>query len=87
MRYTTTQRIGALRYRPEGCGFDYRLDFLLPESFQQHYGTWFESAFKRNEYQWYLLRDKGGRCVGLTTSPTFMCVLYRNFWSLDLLEL
>jgi len=27
------------------------------------------SASNRNEYQEYFLRDKGGRCVGLTSLP------------------
>jgi hypothetical protein len=29
----------------------------------------FDSACNRNEYQEFLLRVKGGRCVRLTTSP------------------
>jgi hypothetical protein len=28
-----------------------------------------ESASKRNEYQKYFLRGKGGRCIGLTPLP------------------
>jgi hypothetical protein len=67
--YTATQRAGALQYRLESHGFDYHLNLLLPESFQPRYGTRVESAFKRNKYQWYLLTDKGSRCIGLTTSP------------------
>jgi hypothetical protein len=36
--------------------------FLRP-----HYGSAVSSDTDRNEYQWYVLQGKGGRCVGLTT--------------------
>ena len=47
------QLVEALRYKPEGSGFDSRWD---PGS-------------KRNEYQEPFLGGKSGRCVGLTTIP------------------
>jgi hypothetical protein len=36
------------------------LRFLLSSSFQPHYGPGFDSASKRNEYQWYLLGEWRG---------------------------
>jgi len=30
-------------------------------------------ACKKNEYQGYLLRDRGGQCVGLTTLIFYLC--------------
>jgi hypothetical protein len=59
-----------LRYIPEGCGFDSRRchwNFSLTYSFRPHCGPGVNSASKRNKYQEYFLRGKGGRCVGLTT--------------------
>jgi hypothetical protein len=37
------------------------------------------TASKRNEYQEYLLEDKGGRCLGLTTLPP-SCAEYLEIW-------
>jgi len=34
-----------------------------------HSGAGVDSATRRNEYQQYFLRGKGGRCVGLKTLP------------------
>ena len=48
---------GALRYKPEGRGFDSRrcvLDFLLT-SFRPNSGPGVDSACNRNEYQDYFL--------------------------------
>jgi hypothetical protein len=66
------QLVEKLRYKPEGSGFDsWRClwNFSLTWSFRPHYGPGINSASKRNEYHEYLLRDKGGRYVGLTTLP------------------
>jgi hypothetical protein len=66
------QLVEALRYKPEGHGFDSRWChwiFLLSYSFRPHYGPGVDSASNRNECQEYLLEGKGGRCVGLTTLP------------------
>ena len=41
------------------------LDIILPVALWPWVGV--DSASNRNEYQKYLLRGKGGRCVGLTT--------------------
>jgi hypothetical protein len=63
------QLVEALRYNPEGCGFDSRWchwNFSLTQSFRPHYGR----ASNRSEYQEYFLGDKGGRCVGLTLPPS-----------------
>jgi hypothetical protein len=54
------QLVEALRYTPEGHGFDYRWC---------HYGPGVDSAYNRNEYQGYVLEGKGRRCVELTTIP------------------
>ena len=64
--------VEALRYIPEGRGFDYSmvsLEFFIYLAFRPHYGPGVDSAFNRNEYQEYILWGKGGRCVGLTTVP------------------
>jgi hypothetical protein len=65
-----TQLVEALRYKPEGCGFDSRWchgNFSLTKFFRPHYGSGVDSAPNRNEYQEYFLGGKGGRCVVLTT--------------------
>jgi hypothetical protein len=55
------QLVEALRYKPEGRGFDSRWchwNFLLTQSFRPHYGHGVDSASNRNEYQEYFLRVK-----------------------------
>ena len=50
------QLVDALRYKPEGRGFDSRWchwNFSLAESFRPHYGPGVDSATNRNEYQEY----------------------------------
>ena len=64
--------VEALRYKPEGPGFDSRWchwNFSLTQSFRPHYGPRVDSASNRNEYQEYFLGGKGGRCLGVTTLP------------------
>ena len=68
--HAVAQLVEALRYKPEGRGFD---------SFWPHYGPGVDSASNRNEYQEYFLGDKGGRCLGLTTLPT-SCVDCLEIW-------
>jgi hypothetical protein len=54
----------ALRYKPEGRGFDSRSchwNFSFFQSFQLHYGPGVDSASNRNEYQEYFL---GVKAVG-----------------------
>ena len=66
------QLVEALRYKPEGRGFDSRWrhwNFSLTLSFRPHNGLGVDSASSRNEYQEYFLGGKGGRCVGLTIVP------------------
>jgi hypothetical protein len=70
--YAVAQLVEALRYKPEGRGFDSRWchwNFSMT-SFRPHYGLGVDSASNRNEYHEYFLGGKGGRCVGLTTLPT-----------------
>jgi hypothetical protein len=70
------QLVEALRYKPEGRGFDSRwvyLDFSFTYSFRPHYSPGIDSACNRNEYEEYFLGGKGGRCIGLTTLPP-LCV-------------
>jgi hypothetical protein len=53
MGYAVAQLVEALRYKPEGCGFDFqwcRWIFSLT-SFQSHYGSGVDSVSNRNEYQ------------------------------------
>ena len=48
------QLVEALRYKPEGRGFDSRWchwNFSLTLSFRPYYGTGVDSASNRNEYQ------------------------------------
>ena len=55
------QLLEALRYKPEGHGFDSRWcqwNFWLILSFRPHYGSGADSAFNRNEYQEYFLGVK-----------------------------
>ena len=70
--HAVAQLIEALHYKPEGREFDSRWchwNFSLTQSFRPHSGPEVDSASNRNEYQEYFLGGKGGRCVGLTTSP------------------
>jgi hypothetical protein len=70
--HAVAQLVEALRYKPEGRGFNFRWChwiFSLIYSFQPHYGPGVDSASNRNEYQQHFLGGKGGRCVGLTTLP------------------
>ena len=43
------------------------LEFLVDIIFRPHYDPGVDSGSKRNEYHEYILGDKGGRCVGLST--------------------
>jgi hypothetical protein len=72
------QVVEALRYKPEGRGFDSRWchwNFSL----RPHYGPGVDSASNTNEYQGYFLGGKGGRCVGLTTLPR-SCAYCNEIW-------
>ena len=56
------QLVEALRYKPEGRGFDsrwYHWNFSLTQSFRPHYSPGVDSACNRNEYQEYFLGGKG----------------------------
>ena len=78
----------ALRYKPDGRGLDFRLydlNFSMTQSFRPHCGLWVDSVSNRNEYQEYILDDKGGRCVGLTPLP-LSCSSILQSWSLNHLE-
>ena len=72
-----TRFIEALRYKPEGSGFDSRWCHHNP--FRPHYGLGIDSASNRNEYQEYILVDKDGWSLGLTTLP-LSCVDYLEIW-------
>ena len=55
--HAVAQLVEALRYKPEGHGFDsgwchWNFSFT---SFRPHYGPGFDSASNRNEYQEYFL--------------------------------
>jgi len=55
------QLVEALRYKPEGRGFDSlwcSWNFSLTLSFRLHYGPGVDSASNRNEYQEYFLGVK-----------------------------
>jgi len=80
--HAVAQLVEALRYKPEGRGFDsrwYHWNFSLILSFWPHYGPGVDSASNRNEYQEYFLGVKaaGVRADNLTT---IMC---RLSWNLE----
>ena len=82
------QLVKALRYKPEGRGFNsqwFHWNFSLTHSFRPHYGQGVDSASNRNEDQEYFLVGKGGRCVSLTTLPP-SCADCLKSRSLNLLE-
>ena len=61
------QLVEALRYKPEGRGFDSRWchwNFLLTLSLRPHYGPGADSASNRNEYQEYFLGVKATGAYG-----------------------
>jgi len=61
MGHAVAQLVEALRYKPEGRGFDFRWchwNFSLTQSFRPHYGPGIDSASNRNEYQEYFLEVK-----------------------------
>ena len=69
------QLVEALRYKPEGRGFDsrwYHWNFSLTKYFRPHYGSGVDSASNENEYQKYFLGGKGARCLRLTTSQLYV---------------
>ena len=79
------QFVESLHYKPEASGFDSpwcHRNFSSTYSFRPHYGPRVESASIRNEYQEYFLGGKGGRCVGLTTSPP-SCAYCHEKWKLQ----
>ena len=72
--------VEALRYKPEGRGFDSRLchwNFSSTKSFQPHYGPGVDAAPNRNEYREYFL---GGKTAGVRADSLtiFMCRLFGN---------
>ena len=73
--FRVAQLVEALRYKPEGSGFDPRwchCNSSLTQSFRPHYSPGVDLASNRNEYQEYFLGGwggKGGRRVGLTILP------------------
>jgi hypothetical protein len=80
--HAVVQLVEALRYKPEGCGFDSRWChwyFLWTFSFWPHFGPEVDSVSNRNEYQEYFLGGKGGRCLRLTTLP-LACAKCHEIW-------
>ena len=54
LEHAVAQLVEALRYKPEGRGFDSRWshwNFSWTSSFRPHYGPGVDSASNRNEYQ------------------------------------
>ena len=79
-----TQVVEALRYKPEGRGFDSRWGNFIDLILRPDHEPGVDSESNGNDYQGYLLVGKGGWCVGL--KPYFMCRLSRNSGSLKLLK-
>jgi hypothetical protein len=70
--HAVVQLVEALRYKPEGRGFDSRWchwNISLTYTFRPYYGPGVDSASNRNECQEYFLVGKGGRCVRLKALP------------------
>jgi len=83
------QLVEALRYKPEGRGFDSRWchwNFSLTQSFRSHYGPGVDSASNRNEYQEYLLGVKTAGAYGLQPNHLHVPIVLKS-GSLNLLEL
>jgi len=62
-----TTVVEALRYKPEGRGFDFRWchwDFSLTYSFRPHYGPGVDSASNRYEYPEYFVGVKAAGAYG-----------------------
>jgi hypothetical protein len=74
MGHAVAQLVEALRYKPEGRGFDFSLT-----SFRSHSGPGVDSACNRNEHHEYFVGGKGGRGVGLTTLPR-SCAYCLEIW-------
>ena len=65
--HAVAQLVEALRYKPEGRGFDSRWChwiFSLTLSFRPHYGPGVDSASNRNEYQECFLGVKAAGAYG-----------------------
>ena len=61
LNFSVAQLVEALRYKPEGRGFDSRWchwNFSLTQSFRPHYDTGVDSTCNKNEYQKYFLGEK-----------------------------
>jgi len=70
--HAVVQLVEALRYKPEGRGFDTgwcQWNFTLTWSFRPYNDTGVKSVSNRNKYQEYFVRGKGDRCVELTILP------------------
>jgi hypothetical protein len=56
MKHAVAQSVKALRYKPEGRGFDSRIRIChWHNPSVPHYGPGVDSSSNRNEYQEYLL--------------------------------
>jgi hypothetical protein len=79
-RGTVAQLVEAMRYQPEGRGFDspwchWKFSHLI---LAPDYGPVFDATSNRNECQEYFLAGKSDRCVGADKLNTFVCQLLRN---------
>jgi len=54
---------------------EFFIDIILPAALW----SWGDSASNRNKYQEYFLKDKDGRCVGLTTLPPSGADCFENW--------
>ena len=71
------QLVEALRYKPEGRGFDSRWchwNFSMAQSFWPQYGPGVDSASNGNEYQEYFLGQRRP-ARGADNLTIFMCRL------------
>jgi hypothetical protein len=74
--------VEALRYKPEGRGFDSRWchwNFSLTYSFQSQCGPGVDSVFNRNKHKEYFLEGKGGKVIAFKISLVVLMVLTFNF--------
>ena len=77
MRHAVAQLVDGMHYKLGDGGFDSRwgLKIVHWQSFQPHFGPGVDSASNRNKYP----GGKSGRCVGLTTLPLHLPVVWESW--------
>jgi len=74
--HTEAQFVEALRYKPEGRGFDW--NFSLIYSFRTHYDPEVNSAFNKNEHQVYFLGVKATDVLGCQPDHIYLPIVVKS---------